>query len=172
MRSSKSRLTALAALVCIPSAALAYTAVAPFPSTVTATTYYSSGTYHGAVDVANGTCNYWGAQTGVSATVYWNVTVRTTGVVCNGNGSGNQNEALLNLGSGWSFRQWHWIKTSDSYDRTCNRCQVGNLGGTGNSTGPHSHFQKDQYGTKNTSWYSSYTSKGEALDRGELMGYI
>ena len=37
-------------------------------------------------------------------------------------------------------RLWHWIKDSDSYDRTCDRCQVGNEGGgvvlAGTVTGP------------------------------------
>jgi hypothetical protein len=33
-------------------------------------------------------------------------------------------------------------------------------------------MQYDKAGTNNTSWYSSYTTKGEFLDRGETVGYI
>lgn len=170
---TKTILTALASLALIPAAATAHTVKSPFPGTVTATTYYSSGTFHGAVDIGSGgRCNYWGAETGVVGSVYWNVTIRTTGIVCNGNGSGNQNEAKHVWESGWTFRQWHWIKTADSYDRTCDRCQVGNIGGTGNSTGPHAHLQQDKLGTNDTSWYSGYTTKGEAVDRSETIGVL
>lgn len=168
----KTTLTALASLALIPAAATAYTVGSPFPGTVTATTNYSSGTFHGAVDISSGRCNYWGVETAVQASLSWNVTINTTGIVCNGNGSGNQNEAKHTFSNGYTFRQWHFIKTSDSYDRTCNRCQVGNEGGTGNATGPHTHMQYDKAGSKNTSWYSPYTSKGEFLDRDELVGYV
>ena len=172
----KTMKTLLAALVSLPvisaTAAASYRIGSPFPGTVTATTYYSSGTFHGAVDISSGTCNYWGVETGLVGSLSWNVTIRTTGVLCNGNGSGNQNEVKHTFANDYVFRQWHFIKDSDSYDRTCDRCQIGNEGGTGNVTGPHSHLQYDRYGTNNTSWYSSYTSKGEFLSRGETVGYI
>jgi hypothetical protein len=168
----KTPLAALMALALIPAAtAAAYKVGSPFPGTVTATTNYSSGKFHGAVDVSSGRCNYWGVETAVQASLSWNVTVRTTGVVCNGNGSGNQNEAKHTFSNGYTFRQWHFIKTSDSYDRTCNRCQVGNEGGTGNATGAHTHMQYDKAGSNNTSWYSP-TTKGEFLDRDELVGNV
>lgn len=158
-------------LVLVPVAALAHSVRGTHPGTVTATTYYSSGSFHGAVDIgAGGRCNYWGAETGVVGSVFWNVTIRTTGVVCDGNGSGNQNEAKHVWADGWTFRQWHFIKTGDSYDRTCDRCQVGNIGATGNSTGPHSHLQQDKYGTNDTSWYR--VSKGQYVDRSTTLGYL
>jgi len=163
---------ALAFLAFGPSEATAHTVKSPFPGTVTATTYYSSGTFHGAVDISSGRCNYWGAETGVVGSVYWNVTVRTVGVYCNGTGSGTQNEAAHVWADGWTFRQWHFIKTADSFDRTCDRCQVGNEGGTGNSTGPHAHLQQDKSGTKDTAWYANYTTKGEAVDRSETIGVL
>jgi hypothetical protein len=169
----KTTLAALATLALIPVAATAsYRVGSPFPGTVTATTYYSSGTFHGAVDISSGSCNYWGVETGVVGSMAWNVTVRTSGVVCNGNGSGNQNEAKHTFSNGYTFRLWHFIANSDSKDKTCDRCQVGNEGGTGNATGAHVHLQYDKSGTNNTSWYSGYTVKGEFLDRGETVGYV
>lgn len=170
----KTTLAALTTLALLPLAAMAsYRVGSPFPGTVTATTYYSDGTPHRAVDVASGSgCGYWGVETGVVGSLYWNVTIRTTGVVCYGNGSGNQNEVKHVFANGYAFRQWHFLKETTSVDKTCDRCQIGDEGGTGNVTGPHSHLQYDLNGTNNTSWYSSYTTKGEYLDRGETVGYI
>jgi hypothetical protein len=166
----KKSLAALAALALVPTTAAAWTVKSPHPGTVTATTYYSSGTFHGAVDIAPGNCNYWGVETGVVGSISWNITIRTTGIVCNGSGSGNQNEAKHTFGDGWNFRIWHFIKTANSYDRTCDRCQIGDSGGTGNSTGPHSHLQRDKLGTNATAWYDGWTVKGEAVDRTETIG--
>lgn len=168
----KTTLAALASLALIPVAATAHTVKSPHPGTVTATTYYSSGAFHGAVDISSGRCNYWGVETGVVGSVSWNVTIRTVGVYCNGTGSGTQNEAAHTFADGYTFRLWHFIKTSDSFDRTCDRCQVGNEGGTGNATGPHTHLQSDKSGTKDTSWYANYTVKGEAVDRTETIGVL
>jgi hypothetical protein len=148
----KMPLAALASLVLVPATSSAYTVRSPHPGTVTATTYYPSGAFHGAVDIS-GTCNYWGVETAVTATLFWNVTIRTTGIVCYGSGSGTQNEAKHAFASGWTFRIWHFIKTATSYDRTCDRCQIGNVGGTGNVTSPHTHLQYDKLGTNNTTWY-------------------
>ena len=168
----KTTLTVLASLVLVPAAATAHTVKSPFPGTVTATTYYPSGGYHGAVDISSGRCNYWGAETGVVGSVYWNVTINTSGVVCNGNGYENANLAKHVWASGWAFTQKHFIKTADSRDRTCDRCQVGNEGGTGQATGPHAHLMQDKAGTKDTSWYSGYTTQGEAVTRTETVGVL
>ncbi|HLL54605.1 MAG TPA: hypothetical protein VK447_13725 [Myxococcaceae bacterium] len=165
--------TSLALLTLIPLAAFAHEVRSPFPGTVTALKYYpSSGNYHGAVDIGSGgSCNYWGAETGVVGSVSWNVTIRTTGVVCYGSGSGNQNEAKHVWADGWTFRQWHFIKTADSYDRTCDRCQVGNIGGTGNASGPHAHLQQDKYGTHDNSWYSNLRV-GQSVNRSTTLGFL
>ncbi|MBL0695250.1 hypothetical protein [Comamonas sp. JC664] len=172
-RTLKNSLAALAALALIPASVTAHTVKGTHTGSVTALTNYSSGTFHGAVDIgAGGRCNYWGAETGVVGSVYWAVTIRTSGVVCNGNGSGNQNEARHAWASGWTFRQWHWIKTADSRNRTCDRCQVGNIGGTGNSTGPHAHLQQDKLGTKDTAWYRGYVSVGTAVTRAKTIGVL
>jgi hypothetical protein len=170
----KATLAVLASLALIPAAATAsYRVGSPFPGTVTATTYYSSGTFHGAVDISSANaCGYWGVETGVYASLSWNVTIRTTADVCYGNGSGNQNEVKHTFANGYVFRQWHFLQEPTSVDKTCDRCQIGDEGGTGNVTGPHTHMQYDINGSNNTSWYSGYTTKGEFLDRGETVGYI
>jgi hypothetical protein len=168
----KKTLVTLAGLALTPTAALALNIYAPHPGTVTATTYYSSGAFHGAVDLSSGTCNYWGVESPVHASFSWNVTIRTAGVYCSGTGSGTQNEAKHVFADGRTLRLWHFIKTADSYDRTCDRCQLGNEGGTGNATGAHTHIQVDKNGTNDTSWYSGYTVKGEAVDRTEILGVL
>ena len=169
----KLSLAALASLALVPAAVTAHTVKAPYPATVTTTTYYSSGSFHGAIDVSSGTCDYWGVETGVVGSVYWNVTIRTTAHYCNsGNGSGNQNEAAHTWADGWVFKIWHFNKTASSVDKTCDRCQVGDEGSTGNSTGAHTHMQQTKSGTYDTSWYSGYTSKGEAVDRTETLGVL
>ncbi|QRK11475.1 hypothetical protein JQX13_16200 [Archangium violaceum] len=172
-KTMKMSLAALASLAILPTAVTAHEVRSPHPGTVTALTYYSSGSFHGAIDVASGSgCNYWGVQTGVVGSVSWNVTIRTSTNVCYGNGSGNQNEVKHIWANGYTFRIWHFNKTANSYDRTCDRCQVGDEGGTGNVTGPHSHIQYDLNGSNDTSWYANYTTKGEYVDRSETLGYL
>jgi len=158
-------LAVLAAGVFIPAAEASYIIKAPLPGTVTATTYYSSGAFHGAVDISSGRCNYWGVETGLVGSVSWNVTIRTTSTACYSSGSGNMNEAKHVFANGWTFRIWNFIKTADSYDRTCDRCQIGNDSGM-------VHYQYDMSGTNDTSWYSGYTVKGEAVDRTETLGVL
>ena len=168
----KTTLASLISLALLPAAAGAYEVGAPFPGTVTATTYYSSGSFHGAIDLSSGAaCGYWGVETAVNASLAWDVTIRTSEKVCYGSGSGNQNEVKHTFANGYTFRQWHFLKTALSVDKTCNRCQIGDEGGTGNATGPHTHIQYDKSGTNNTSWYSG-TTKGEFLDRDEKIGTV
>jgi hypothetical protein len=169
----KMSLAALASLALLPTAVSAHTVKAPHSGTVTTTTYYSSGSFHGAIDISSGSCNYWGVETAVVGSVFWNVTIRTSAHYCNsGSGSGNQNEAKHVWSDGATFRLWHFNKTAASVDKTCDRCQVGDEGSTGNSTGAHTHLQQDKNGTNNTAWYSGYTSKGEFVDRSETIGVL
>jgi hypothetical protein len=162
-------------LAFIPATASAEFVYAPHPGTVTATTYTSSGAFHGAVDISSGICNQWGVQSPFMGSVYWNVTVRSTNLVCYGSDGGgySPNEAERTLPDGWRFRFWHFIRTSDSYDRTCARCTLGNEGATGNTSGvPLTHLQLNNLGTMDTSWYSGYTTKGEAIDADEIIGVL
>jgi murein DD-endopeptidase MepM/ murein hydrolase activator NlpD len=156
----------------LPGTVDAHYVHAPANGTVTATTYYSSGTFHGAVDIAPGAsgCGITAMNTAVVQTKFWDVTIRTSSKVCYGNGSGHQNEAAASYANGWKFRQWHFNRSGSSYDRTCDRCTIGVLGGTGLASGPHAHLQYDRYGTKSTSWYS--VSKGRYVYKTSTVGYL
>jgi len=169
----KTTLATLMSLALLPTAATAYPVVAPHAGTVTATTYYSSGTFHGAVDIASGTtCGLWIVTVPVKGSLSWNVTIRTTSKVCHGNGSGNQNEVKHTFANGYTFRMWHFIYDAAlSKDKTCDRCGIGLEGGTGGVTGPHTHMQYDKSGTNSTSWYSG-TVKGEYLESGDVIGNV
>jgi len=170
----KRALTALASLALLPMTTAAHEVRGPYTGTVTATTYTSSGSFHGAVDIASGdACGYWGVQTSVVGSVYWNVTINITSTLCSwSGGSGTQNEAKHVWADGWVFRLWHFNKTAASVDKTCDRCQVGDEGGGGSLSGPHTHLQQDKSGTLDTSWYSGYTLKGEVVSRSETLGYL
>lgn len=161
-------LAALAWLVLSPTAMAGYRVDAPFPGKVKL--HRNSSYVPTAVDIYSGSCGYWGVETAVVASLSWNVTIRTTGVVCYGNGSGNHNEVKHVFADGYAFRQWHFIKNSFSYDRTCDRCQIGDEGGTGNVTGAHSHLQYDKLGTLSTSWISPDLVDGQSVSG--PIGYL
>ncbi|HZH14589.1 MAG TPA: hypothetical protein VE057_09555 [Archangium sp.] len=161
----KMTLAALVSLVGLPTAAHAATVKAPY-SGVVSIGYTSSG-----VDIASGSCNYWGVETGLVGSVYWNVTIRTTNSYCNtGSGSGTQNEAAHVFPDGWMFRLWHFNKTAASVDKTCDRCQIGDEGSTGNSTGAHTRLIVSRNGTMDTSWYQGYVVNGQRVDRTTTIG--
>ncbi|ATB30915.1 hypothetical protein [Melittangium boletus] len=169
----KTTLATLMSLALLPAAATANPVVAPHAGTVTATTYYSSGSFHGAVDISSGkTCGVDPVKVAVKGMLAWNVTIRTTAKVCYGNGSGNQNEVKHTFANGYTFRQWHFLYDATlSQDKTCDRCAIGREGGTGNVTGPHTHLQYDKSGTNSTSWYAG-TVKGEYLETGDAIGNV
>lgn len=160
---TKKSLTVLASLVLAPTAATAGRVYATDSGTAKVFTD---------VTIAVSSCGFWGAETGVEGSLFWNVTVRTTTVACNGTATGTQNEAKNTSADGWTFRQWHFIKTSASYDRTCDRCQIGDIGATGGVTGPSVRFMKDKNGTRDTSWYSGYVTNFQQVTRGDTLGYL
>lgn len=171
--SSKSKiLIATFAIVAMPPSATAAYVRSPLDGIVTASTYYSSGTFHGALDIAGprSTCGTRGVTTGVAQTKYWTVRIRTASRVCYGNGSGNENSATAAYSSGWSFRQFHFNRSSSSVSRTCDRCYVGTHGGTGRASGPHSHIQYDRYGTRSTGWYT--VGRGRSVTKSMNVGRI
>jgi hypothetical protein len=171
----KFRSTAIAAFAVatafVPSAVEARSVKGPLnSSTVTSTAYRRSGAWHGAIDIAAAasTCGKATVTTAAVGTLYWNVTIRTSSKVCYGNGSSRVNEATHAFSYGWKFRQYHFVKSGSSYDRTCDRCVIGYHGGTGNVTGPHSHLQRDKYGTKSASWISA--KRGAYVTRSTTVG--
>jgi hypothetical protein len=159
-------------LFSLTSASFAHYVKSPVNGTVTATTYYSSGALHAAVDIAPGAsnCGIKGVTTAVAQSKFWDVTINTGWKVCYGNGNGNQNQAVASYSYGWKFRQYHFNKSGSSYDRTCDRCIIGTVGGTGWASGPHSHLQYDKYGTKSRSWYT--TAKGRYVYTTTSVGYL
>lgn len=133
-------------------------------SRVTATAYYSSGRYHGAMDQAKpGGC--WTSDS--SAARYHRGSINRSryysylggcgrtcgnnlGNLCNG-GAGNM---ISTAGrNGWDWRQMHINYLSGhSKSKTCKRCSFGLIGSTGNSSGGHAHVENRRYGTKSTYW--------------------
>ncbi|KFA92967.1 hypothetical protein [Archangium violaceum] len=163
-------LTALAALV--PAASPAARNVgAPLAGTVAATTYSSSGAFHGAVDIDGGTCGTTPITTGVAGSLAWNVVINTPSTLCGTAMTGPQNVAKHTFADGFTFRLMDFNKTGQTFDRTCDRCNIGAAGDKGipaNSL----HLQRDKSGTKDTSWYAGYSTVGEALSLGELVGVL
>jgi hypothetical protein len=153
---------ALASLLLLPALSTASSVYAPFPGTVK----FHRNTYGviSALDILTDSCGYWGVSTAVVGSLSWNVIVRTTTNVCYGNGSGSQNEVKHTFANGYTFRQWHFLKSADSYSRTCDRCQIGDAGATGNATSARSHLALDKSGTPNTSWISPSLVEGQFVD--------
>ncbi len=163
MHTTRKTLTALASLALIPlTASAATTVTAPHPGTVTATTYTSSGAFHGAVDISSGRCGHGSVISPFAGAVYWNITLRTTALSCN---IASQNTAVHTWADGWTFRITNFLKSAASYDKTCDRCELG-------TEGLHTHMGQDKAGTYDTSWYSGYTTKGEAIDASEVIGVL
>lgn len=152
----------LAALALLPLVASAHTVKSPFPGTVTATTYSATGAFHGAVDVASDRCGYWGVTPGIVGTLSWNITIQSTSNSCV-TGVATGNEAKHTFADGTVYRIRNFIKTSVSFDKTCDRCEIGD-------EGIHMHVQVDKNGTKDTGWYSAYTTKGEVVDTTVTLG--
>ncbi|HZH17110.1 MAG TPA: hypothetical protein VE057_22330 [Archangium sp.] len=155
-------LTALASLALIPMTSAGTTVTAPHPGTVSNTTYTATGSFHGAVDISSGRCGYWSVTSPFVGAVYWNITIRSTLQTCT---APTDNVAVHTWADGWAFRIKNFLQSSASYDKTCDRCELG-------KEGHHTHFQQDKSGTYDTSWYSGYTTKGEVIDLGEVIGVL
>jgi hypothetical protein len=129
---------------------------------VNSTTYYScSGGTHTALDISNGTCSVWNHRAMIVGTVKYtyyggcsaSCGACTAGAGCCNGGAGNY--YVVSGANGWDFRQLHSNPTADSKSKSCDRCVLGLIGSTGNSTGAHSHSDNRQYGTRKSAWYTS-----------------
>jgi len=163
-------LACLAALVSPSSAAQASAVRASHPGRVTAADYTQTGTLHGAVDITAADCTPWSINPGLTGSMFWNVTIRTSVLSCRGTASGTHNEVKHVFADGTAFRVWHFNRSASSYDRTCDRCDIGNLGATGNVTAPTTHYQVDKLGTRDTSWYT--VELGDTVSAGTIIGYL
>lgn len=124
---------------------------------VNSTTYYNcSSGIHTALDIGNGTCGSWNHRAMLVGSHYYYLYggcgSACYGSSCNG-GAGNY--YVVSGASGWDFRQLHSIANGSTYSQTCDRCALGLIGGTGQVTGPHSHSDNRQYGTRASAWYTS-----------------
>lgn len=129
---------------------------------VNSTTYYScSGGTHTALDIANGTCSVWNHRGMLVGSYYYRLYggcanscgACSAGAGCCNGGAGNY--YVVSGSNGWDFRQLHFNTNGDSGSKTCDRCALGLVGSTGNSTGAHSHSDNRQYGTRKSAWYTA-----------------
>ena len=164
-------LAALAAMTAAPLAFAAHTVGAPLAGTVTATTYSTSGAYHGAVDIRGGACGQTPVYTGVVGSLSWTVTIKSSATGC-GSSLSAQNEASHTFGTGWTFRLRGFVNSAGSISRTCDRCNIGTaFNFSGDAIVEPLHLQHDKLGTRDSQWYVG-TVKGEALSLGEVVGYL
>lgn len=161
-------LVAVCAVVCTAlcageSSGLAATANGPIcdpNAKVNSTTYYGcSGGSHTALDIANGTCSVWNYRAMLVGSFRYTQYAGcadscgscTAGAGCCNGGAGNY--FVVSGSNGWTFRQLH--ANSPKGTQTCDRCALGLIGSTGNSTGAHSHSDNLQYGTRKSAWYTT-----------------
>lgn len=163
-------LAALAALAPTPAPA-ARDVQAPLAGTVSNTIYTSSGAFHAAVDIDGGTCGTTPVTTAVVGSLSWNVVINTAYTLCGTAMTGAQNVAKHTFADGFTFRLMQFNKSAQTYDRTCDRCNIGMAGDKGLPEGAI-HLQRDKNGTRDTSWYQGYTAKGEVLSLGERIGVL
>ncbi|HRI50526.1 MAG TPA: peptidase M23 [Pseudomonadota bacterium] len=157
--------TALCALAALPTLARAATANGPICDTaakVNSTTYYGcGGSSHTALDIANGTCSVWNHRAMLVGSYRYTLFggcpnscgACSAGAGCCNGGAGNY--YVVSGSNGWDFRQLHSNANADTATKTCDRCPLGLVGSTGNSTGAHSHSDNRQYGTRKSAWYTS-----------------
>ena len=166
---SKRAASALAALALFPLAASAVTVKSPIPGTVMVTTYQTSGAFHGAVDVSSGRCNVWDILAPAVGSLSWSLNLRNSVTTC-ANTTANDNVLKHVFANGFTLRLTNFLATSDSRERTCDRCSFGreNVGGAAIPT--YVHVEVTKNGTLDTSWYGGYTTRGEAVGGSETLG--
>jgi hypothetical protein len=170
MRFTNPLVAVLCSIALVPAATFAgsISVYAASPGTVTATTTYPNGGTHNAVDIAPGRCNADKHKLGPKVSWAWTVSAPTTGKVCNGGGANNY--VSHTLPGGYLYEEMHFIKTADSRSRTCNRCNIGNVGGTGQATGPHAHQAYRKHGTKLSTWYT--VKRGQKVTYNTKIGTL
>ena len=153
----------------------AYGPICDTAARVGSTTYYScSGSSHTALDMSNGTCSEWNHRAMLAGNFYYAyhggcANNCVGGTTCNG-GAGNY--YVVTGSAGWDFRQLHINSNASSGSKTCDRCALGLVGSTGNSSGAHVHADNRQYGTRSSSWYTKAgTTCGSSAYCSNIVGY-
>lgn len=110
----------------------------PLSGRVTATWYYSSGGFHGAVDIAAPAWTKVGAARG-----------GTVSIASWGYNGGYGNFIRLSHGNGYTTDYHHFIGFAVHAGQAVSRLQtIGYVGTTGMSTGYHCHFDLRRWGSK------------------------
>ena len=183
MRFALASLVVLVATLAAPDAGAAEArgAICDARSRITALKFYSSGSFHGAMDQAvPGGC--WLSDS--AAARYHRGSINASrfytylggcGRFC-GNHLGNRcNGGAGNIittrgGNGWDWRQMHINHLAGhSRSKTCNRCSFGLVGSTGNSSAGHVHAENRRFGTKATGWLAG-KSVGQNASCTRVMG--
>lgn len=156
--------------------ATAATAMGPVCNTaakVISTTYTTcTGANHSALDIGGVPCGepLYGPLVGnYYYRFYGGCSNLCSGSTCNG-GAGNY--LVVTGANGWDFRILHANADANSFSKTCDRCRLGQVGGTGSATSAHVHLDNRQYGTRKTAWYSGAgTTCGSSGYCGNVIGY-
>ena len=149
------RIVSLALLVGMTGVSSAQDLVWPISGRVTATWRYSSGGFHGAVDIAGSAWNSCGAARSgyVSVASY-------------GYNGGYGNYVRLSHGNGYTTNYHHFVKIATARGRRVYRLQtIGYRGTTGMSTGNHVHFDLRRWGSKvyMSAYRGQYLYKGRGV---------
>jgi hypothetical protein len=164
----------VAGFASVATAATAYGPICETTANVNSTTYYNcSGSSHTALDMGNASCGEWNHRGMLYGSYYYRYyggcAAACYGSDCNG-GAGNY--YVVTGASGWDFRQLHIYANVSSGSKTCDRCALGLVGGTGSATGPHVHADNRQYGTRYSSWYTKAgTTCGSSAYCNNIVGY-
>jgi hypothetical protein len=131
-----------------------------------------SGTLGGALEIGNGTCGSWNYRAMIAGSRYYayygGCAGACNGSTCNG-GAGNY--YVTTGSSGWDFRMLHVYANVSSGSKTCDRCELGLVGGTGSTSTSHTHADNRQYGTRKTAWFTGSVSCGSSGYCGNIVGY-
>ncbi|HYO53686.1 peptidase M23 [Archangium sp.] len=130
-----------------------------------------SGTLAGSLEIGNGTCGSWNYQSMLAGSYYYKYYGGCAGA-CNGStcNGGAGNYYIVTGSSGWDFRLLHVYANVSSGSKTCDRCALGLVGGTGSTTTPHTHADNRQYATRHSTWFKGAVSCGSSGYCGNIVG--
>jgi hypothetical protein len=131
-----------------------------------------TGTLGSTLEIGNGTCGSWNYRAMLAGSYHYSYFGGCAGA-CNGStcNGGAGNYYAVTGGSGWDFRLLHVYANASSGSKTCDRCNLGLVGGTGSTTTPHTHADNRQYGTRKSAWFAGGVSCGSSGYCGNIMGY-